>query len=268
MYNRNVRKKHRKTLAKQHETHVVFDMGHPVALSKMVTRADGTFVVGSETQTEIPVAGYIETLFHRAKGPKIVHRLPLLPQRLARDPNVALTTYTWVLTVDTNQHRTSPDTPAFAGLSWTKVARNGPGEFAIRFFRESVVELHELTERPERVGWAVAIKSVVNLPIDVTVALIVDSELSRHDAISRRVEPVMADLYLPNQFTLVYASADVRNGYIANDLLKRCDRNAHEVAKMVAAAPPGTLPPLVFAQPNEPFRFTRVWNWTEHSPAA
>ena len=64
-----------------------------------------------------------------------------------------------------------------------------------------------------------------------TVAIVVDSELGALQQYNKREKPLVQGFYLPPGFTLVYASADTGMEFIANQLIRICDKCASEVLK-------------------------------------
>ena len=66
-----------------------------------------------------------------------------------------------------------------------------------------------------------------------TVAIVVDSELGALQQYNKREKPLVQDIYLPPGFTLVYASADSGMEFIANQLIRICDKCAGEVLSCI-----------------------------------
>lgn len=149
-----------------------------------------------------------------------------------------------------------------AGISLI-VPLNGIVVGLLNIYQETVIEIHNLHLPSERFGWSFVCKSIIGQSSEDFVGLIVDSDLKRIPFINRREEPIQDNFYLPDRFELLYASSDPGDRYIANDLLKLCDRNTREVAKLVASTQTLSLPPLLKADPGDPFTHIRVWNHTE-----
>ena len=57
------------------------------------------------------------------------------------------------------------------------------------------------------------------------IAFVVDSDLGNLEAYCNRSKPLLKDIYLPSNFTLIYASAD-RSDEWPNQMIKRCDKLA------------------------------------------
>lgn len=251
-------KKSRKSKQKPRSTTLLLDMGKPVVLNRVGFGKNGSIIVESAAGPEQPTASHVVTTYERAKGPKLIHRLMVSPENLTFDPNIALTRYTWVLAVDTNKPEIGLPNVVFTGIAQAKIIPQTDRILEIIIYRGTVLELHNLNGPSERFGWAFVCKSIINLPQEALVALIVDSDLGSIPSINRREEPIIDDYYLPDRFELLYA-ADKGGGYIANQLLRLCDRNTREVARHVASTQTLSLPPLMEAHPEDPYTHIRVW---------
>jgi len=252
-------RKSRKSRQKPRSTTLFLDMGKPVALNRIAFGKNGSIIIRSAVGQEQPTATHIVTTYERDKNPKVINRLIASPENLTIIPNIVLTRYTWVLAVDTNSPKEKLPNTVFTGIVQSKVLPQIDGRLELSIYLEEVVEIHNLNLPSERFGWSFVCKSIINLSPEALVAVIVDSELGSIPSINQREEPILDDFYLPNRFELLYASSDTGGGYIANDLLRRCDKNAKEVAQYVASTRTSLLPPLTKANPEDPFTHFRVW---------
>lgn len=261
-------KKSRDRRRKPRSTTLFLDMGKPVALNHITIGKNGSITVGSVNGKEQPIASHIITAYTRDnQGQKIINRLIELPERLTVVPDMLLTHYTWVLAIDTNKPEERLPNIVFTGIVLSKVLPQTDGRLELSIYQEDVIEIHNLNLPSERFGWSFVCKSIINQFPEDLVAVIVDSDLGQIPAINRREEPIQDDFYLPNRFELLYASSDPGDRYIANDLLKLCDRNTREVAKLVASTQTSSLPLLMKADPGEPFTHIRIWKHSAGSSA-
>lgn len=245
----------------QHDTSLILDFGVPVDVRSASVSRDGKVRVATAESEVKPVRSYIQTSYKRPKkSAKVVNRIPT--QTLAfHDPNLSLSKYSLVVAVDTNTPIPDDNSVAFSGMIWTQIVPDPPESYRVRIFKETVAEIRNFSAPAERIGWSLMARSVINSPAGDQIAMVVDSHLGLHPAIEERLEPLLGGVYLPENFSLVYASADARQAYLANELLKMCDRNARALAKRVAESDPVTLPPLVAAEASEPFTHIRIWDW-------
>lgn len=82
---------------------------------------------------------------------------------------------------------------------------------------------------PERYGWMKVIEAVVrwkNFKPECSYGIIVDSELGLIPKMNAREEPLFGDFFLPDNMTLIYASADAGQENFYNKLIKATDQVA------------------------------------------
>jgi hypothetical protein len=256
-----VGKKSRKNERKPRSTRLYLDMGKPVVLNHFTIGKNGSITVGSVSGQEQPIASYVITTYERDKGHKVINRLTVSPENLTFVPNEVLTHYACILAVDTNKPIKELPNVFFTGVVPAKVLHQSDGRLELQIYQESVAELHNLNVPYERFGWSFVCTSVIDRHSETRVAVIVDSDLKSIPSINRRDEPILDDCYLPNGFELLYASSDTGSGYIANDLIRRCDRNTREVARQIVSTKASSLPPLLpRSNSKDPFTHIRIWN--------
>lgn len=94
-------------------------------------------------------------------------------------------------------------------------------------------EFHDVSGNPEML----AILKVANDTIrtsgftsPIKIAFITDSDMNRHEAISRQEQPIYGNQFLPTGFELHYASVDTGQE-LANKLLRFCDKESTRYLK-------------------------------------
>jgi len=253
----NKKRLHNKQKAKERSTSIVLDMGRPVALRGATFTGEGGVSVFAEDGSVTPEHAWIEATYPRAKGPKILNRIDLEPAALVVDPNDALGKYLWIFAVDTN--KPSDEAVTFSGVVQAQVAVLGPNTHRLGIAREMVIELHNVEFPAERFGWWLVISSIVNRPAGSRIAVLVDSDLSNLPAINRREQPILGKNYLPGGFELHYASSDAGSEFIANQLLKRADRNARQIVQLCKRDDVEKPPVAVATAEGGPLSHIRVW---------
>lgn len=248
---------------KPRTTSVVLDMGHPVALRSATYSADGRISVATENGPVTPARAWIETTYPRTKGEKVVNRIDLPATALAFNTELALTQYEWIIAVDTNRPH-ADERVTFTGIVQAQVSELGPNLFRSGIARDVVIELHDVEYPAKRFGWWLVISSIINRSPDKRVAILVDAYLSDLPAINRREQPVLGKNFLPEGFELIYASGDKPNDSIANNLLRRADANAREVATICEQ--PGILKPPLVKTP-EGGLLSHIRTWEKNGPA-
>ncbi|WP_346297330.1 hypothetical protein LRC39_11390 [Rhodopseudomonas sp. P1] len=163
-------------------------------------------------------------LYQREKKPKIIHHIRYRrPSHFSARAEDALALYEQVWAIDTNRRDAFDVTMNVAavcaldpegeskpkdcvGLAFGKVKGN-PELFAWRKFIEFLLQ-NEIIDPSKRY------------------ALVVDSELNRIDELNRRTMPIHSEFILPNNFDLIYATADAGRSLIFNKALRRSDKLA------------------------------------------
>jgi hypothetical protein len=251
--------KSRNGKCKPRNTTLVFDMGKPTKIDKIVFKEDNRLKVLSAGGEVLPICSYLTTSYPREnKHPKVINRFSVSPENLTIDPNLILTHYFRVLAVDTNKPEEKIPNVFFTGTVLSEVKLHNKG-LIIDIYHQSVIEFHNLTSPSECFGLSYVCKSLDNIPQGAKIAIIIDHNLNKIPLFNSREESIMDDYYLPPGFELLYASTDPGDKVIANRLLKICDKISREAARLVVSKSSQDLPPLVEAQPEDPFTHFRVW---------
>lgn len=81
----------------------------------------------------------------------------------------------------------------------------------------------------ERIGWIEGLRALFEeylITAEERIGLVVDAYLNDLPALNARTQPVFANLFLPKNVTLIYASADSGSEYLPNVLIRAADRSA------------------------------------------
>jgi hypothetical protein len=83
-------------------------------------------------------------------------------------------------------------------------------------------------DKPENRNWKLFIEKYISDPSNTSfkTAIVVDSDLGLIDRFNSREVPIYADFFLPENVYLIYASADLKNDSIVNQLIAFCDEQA------------------------------------------
>lgn len=82
----------------------------------------------------------------------------------------------------------------------------------------------------ENYSWIEAIKEIQKEDEGKRIGLVIDSNLGHIDEYNSRILALADKFFLPENFTLIYASADRSDGWM-NKLIKQCDKMASEQLK-------------------------------------
>lgn len=179
---------------------------------------------------------YGEVSYQRPRGAKILTRTPLAGPGLQLDPNDGLlSNYDVLVAVDTNTRQVAAQRISVTGIVVGVRARCGE---ALAYRTPFCLELVDVAEEPERIGWMMAIRELREQRIvqpEARVGMIVDADLGRIPAYNSRELPLYRAFFLPDWIQLIYASADVGRTYLANKLIQMADRASRQVLDCLRA---------------------------------
>ncbi len=87
----------------------------------------------------------------------------------------------------------------------------------------------------EKFGWITIIKNIINDPLNKSkrFAIVTDHDLGNHRSYNEKQLPIFRDIYLPDNFKLIYGRGDGSTDNLLIDLVKRCDKKATDVLKEI-----------------------------------
>jgi hypothetical protein len=188
------------------------------------------------------INGYSEVVYDRAKGEKIISRFELSPDELEPSPNATLTNnFDILFAVDTNT--IVVDGVATSVTAITECNRiyavdpEGQADLAWRYHINRCFAFSGARDPAEKAGWAFAVEYIYNSQAFreyPRIGMIVDAYLNDLKSYNDRTSPIVANIYLPKGYTMLYASGDSGSEYLANKLLQCSDRQAGSILKMIS----------------------------------
>jgi hypothetical protein len=189
-----------------------------------------------DTNGDIPcvaqavVWGYKRKISH--KEIKVVCQIPVFDGMSTEHPDVHLTRYNWIFAIDTNTriilNKSISVSCVLGGRAVCLPEQDGPASYEYSFVPVLYYEFWDQVGKPETLAWEFLIKDLVNDPTackEDMVAIIVDSELGKLQSINDRSVSPPSTPELPNNYYLIYASADAQD-FVINKLFRHCDRMA------------------------------------------
>ena len=203
----------------------------------------------------------VEQTYERKKGPKVLNRAVLKPSQMFANPNRALEQFHEIYAVDTNTKILDSVPISVCGVVGgqnTKIEI--PHHTAVRYGPLSCIEFHNVTEKQENVGWMEVVKAIRRSPSyndKRRIAIIVDSDLGMINSYNNREVGICGKFFLPDNFSLVYASADTGSENIANKMIKLADSISSVILRMLETSM--TVESLE-AVDGERYSHIRVWS--------
>jgi hypothetical protein len=180
------------------------------------------------------INSHSEVTYDRTKGEKIVSKIPLPPNELRIDPNAAMeSTFDIVFAVDTNTKAIRGETTSVTGVVQCQkifiADQSAMAERVWHYFSPIAFAFTGARDPTERAGWALVIEQIHNSADYAQyerIGIIVDAYLGDLPSYNSRKEPIVPGVFLPERFSLLYASADTGGEYFANQMLSHADRAA------------------------------------------
>jgi hypothetical protein len=182
---------------------------------------------------------YSERTYDRAKGPKVLSRVPQDGDLLTFSQGAALKKYDFLCAVDTNTRLIRGYSVSVVGILTVApepLSRpEGPGTFW-RFDVPFCLEYIGVKVAPENFGWITAWEHLVQnriITAAMKVGMIVDSDLGNINSYNQQTKPVFASIHLPKTVQLLYASSDAGKEDVANKALAAADTISTQALRAV-----------------------------------
>jgi len=174
----------------------------------------------------------------RRKGLKTVERFPADPSDIVLEPRLLLQQYGSLVVVDTNYRSVGPNRLCASSSIWIPANKGGGFKGATAYHQSTLISLVPERINPEIFGWQDIIERTEASPIfdsSKEHGVAVDSELGLLTRLNERVSPIIGGFFLPNEFQLLYVSADAKGSTFLSDEIRLCDKQATQVLKQLLA---------------------------------
>lgn len=169
---------------------------------------------------------YTEVTYDRAKGPKVLSRIPQEGEALTFSTDAALKkNYDFLCAVDTNTRVIQDKNVSATAVVIVTPIPQDKGTFW-KFDVPFCLEFVELKEPRENFGWVAACEELWRagkVTKTTRAGMIVDSDLGNINKFNQRKKPLLASFYLPPNLQLLYASSDAGKEYVVNQTLAVAD---------------------------------------------
>ncbi|WP_018883093.1 hypothetical protein [Paenibacillus massiliensis] len=232
--------KKRKKCCKDKKTRnqsVTMDMKNPIAITSYELTSNGDLKLFAGGREVIPKMANLNISLDRPNE-KVKQTLKINqnPINLQTNINALINDYDFVYAVDTNTHNSLINGEYFSVGVALEYKNNNKQE--LQFQNSFTIQFnHREKFIAEKLGIVELIKKIIidkNLETNgLKILLVTDHDLGNIDRYNSREIPMIedTDLYLPNNFTLVYASADKKNDSILNSMISQCDQEASRISK-------------------------------------
>lgn len=245
---------------KQRKVSITMDMGQPVAPNGLRLSATGSIELLKDGLPLSPVDVYHDINFDREKGPKILNKTPLNPNKLIFDPNIVLQKFDRIFAMDTNTKTNNGEIISVSCVVLCKLTSHNEMVFA-EYAPIHCFEFRNIQNQIENVAWTKAFQLMTATPYHYNfskIGFIVDSDLGNIPAYNNRTKAIYANYYLPTNIELIYASADIGKEYLANRLISLCDKEATKLLENILSNKVAN--DNLHEVSNESYTHFRFWN--------
>lgn len=228
---------------------LVFKFDEPTAITSYRVGSDGRVVLlEGGGRPAAPSSTWLTTSYSRAKGDKVVVKIPLADDQTSIHSWDALRRYKNLFIIDTNTVVLRGTTISIACIGIADIYGNPGDNPILRFACVCAMEFHNCVSKPENFAWSVLQSIILSSPdysAEDHYAIVTDSDLGQHDAYNARSAHIFGNTFLAPNIDLLYASADVVRD-VLNKLIRHCDREASAVRRTLESGKvPGAARPVL-----------------------
>lgn len=151
-------------------------------------------------------------------------------------------TFDLIVAMDTNTKEIRGEKISACGIVHCILQRftdaEGEGYYASFPWQNTLLFRNPLSNLPpEKFAWITEIRRIKNTAPHMEssrFALITDHDMDNHNLLNAKKSPIFADIYLPDNFTLLYGRGDGSSESILNKLVKHCDKEASIVLDAIS----------------------------------
>lgn len=167
------------------------------------------------------------------KEPKILHTSTSATSDTYLDTNHQLLSYDHLVAIDTNTNYVNGSSVSITAAIHVIPGSRSSNLVHCKYRSLALLELWNVTEKPENFGWWQILQAIQNQPIFLNgkIALVVDSDLGEHLAFNNREKPICMNYYLPENVTIVYASDKGGAAHFSTKMIKFCHDLASHLFK-------------------------------------
>ncbi len=191
-----------------------------------------------------PVVTYSQTHYASASGKeRIITRIH--DKVVVGEPDILRhlsSSFDLIIAMDTNTKEIAGESVSACGIVHCILQpfsdTGGVGYYASFPWQNTLLFRNSLGNLPpEKYAWITEIRRIKDTVPHMEsrrFGLLTDHDMANHNLLNAKKLPIFADIYLPDNFTLLYGRGDGSSESILNKLVKRCDEEASIVLAAIA----------------------------------
>lgn len=202
---------------------VTVDFGVRTTINDYRISSDGTLTLLKDGEVVRPEKAWGTTQRDRTKSEKILNRAPISPSDLRFGAHSDLTGYDYIFSIDTNTVQNENKKVSVSCIMQTVIYFDKK-ELLQRSIALCAIYILEAKNKAENLCWHILITMIqksFEYNKNSKIAIITDSDLGQHHFYNERTQPYFEKNFLPENFTLLYASDKGPN--FQNKIIHKCD---------------------------------------------
>jgi len=199
--------------------------------------------------------------YNRTKKKKVINKIELDSTWITVNPDEVLQKFDLVYAIDTNTKPTGNNLLSVTSIILCKLEHGADGVLDIQYGPLRALEFWNIKDHPENVAWMKVIQFITQdaaYDPNSKIGFIVDSDLGNLPAYNARSMPIYSDFYLPENFELIYASADSgKEEFFLNHLIALCENTAKSLLTNILLNEESGR--HVEEVKNEPYTHFKIW---------
>ncbi len=212
---------------KPRETSILFEMIEPTKLTSIKIEEGQIKLLDSNGEV-IAKNIYQQNTYKRiGKDNKVLNQIKLNVSKYSNEID-ALLQYDIIYAVDTNTKNFNGENLSITSRQCCEFNSN---KTTITFYPFGLACIKNIPNmNQEKFGIKLLISNILcdkNYNKNLKIGIIIDHDLGNLMKYNNRELPIYNDWYLPDNFTLIYASSDTGKEYLTNILISACDKEAN-----------------------------------------
>jgi hypothetical protein len=220
---------------KPRSKHVVFEMDKPTVVDGIQEGPDGQLQLLSKGKPVVAKNQYLDVSYKKYSGRE--KRLLSIPVSSAVDltPEETIKDYDYIFAVDTNTKPSKGHSIKSVACALRGVVVKEADEYGLDLHYGSCFLSSEDHDKPENSAWHRTIQFMEECYPDEYMSkkfgLVVDSDLGSIKEYNNKEKPIVDDVFLPPNVSLIYASSDVGKEHIYNQMISIADKISNQMFK-------------------------------------
>lgn len=207
-------------------------MNEAIKLDSFEISSNGEIKLISDGKNILPKSIFHQNIYTKKNGKeKILTETKLNEAKHGIDTK-ELFNFDIIFAVDTNTKIINKEKVSVLSMQCCEKKEQRENELSVIFYSFGLACIKNIPDKnEEKLGIRVLVNQIINHPKynkNFNIGIITDHDLQNIHKYNNRELPIYNDWFLPENFTLIYASADVGKEYLPNKLISFCDKEANK----------------------------------------